>query len=135
MGKKETLAFWKTIKHFQPEEFDSPDRPGSGLTLMDPSFIRLLDKLRESVGFPLVISSGYRTPGYNLSLKAEGLKSVDGSAHTIGKAADIVVRFSEHRFKLLKTALALSVRRIGIAQTFIHLDTDGTKPQEVAWLY
>ena len=40
---------WKDVKYFKPEEFDSPDAPGSG-SHMDMNFVLKLDKLREILG-------------------------------------------------------------------------------------
>lgn len=121
---------WRSIKNFRQAEFDSPDEPGSGAK-MDATFVRLLDELRDRVGFPLVLTSAYRSPAHNASLE----HSVDGSAHTLGLAVDIAARSSSERFIIVRNALELGVRRIGIGRTFIHLDVDRSKPANVVWLY
>ena len=116
-------------KHFSPDEFDSPDQPGSGRQ-MDLGFIRLLDQCRDSCGFPFRITSGYRTPEHNAEV---GGKSE--SAHTKGRAADIAVITGSQRFTVIRVALGLGFRRIGIGSNFIHLDTDSDLPQGVIWTY
>ena len=121
---------WEGIKHFSAAEFDSPDVPGSG-DLMNIEFVKLLDQLRDRVGFPLHITSGYRTPAHNATLG----KAVDGSAHTQGVACDIAISTSGERFAVVFWALEIGIKRVGMARTFVHLDMDFGKPQRVLWLY
>lgn len=92
--------------------------------------VNRLDQIRGRVGFPLIVNSGVRTPEYNATVGG-----VDGSAHEAGWAADLAVRTSQERFKVLKAAMDVGFKRIGVAKTFIHLDADPSKPPEVAWLY
>lgn len=47
---------------------------------------RILQPLRNHVGVPVIIRSGYRTPSWN-----KKVGGVDGSQHLVGKAADILV--------------------------------------------
>ena len=60
---------------------------------------------------------------------------VRGEGESHGHAADIGCESSGARFWILHHAMAIGFRRIGIARTFIHLDDDPAKPQEVVWLY
>ena len=120
---------WETIKYFKPEEFDSPDLKGSG-DHMNLNFVLTLDKLREAVGFPLLIVSGYRTKEHN-----DQVGGVDSSAHGLGLAADISARNSRVRFKIIREALRLGIHRIGIGFSFVHVDMDTSKPPSVAWMY
>lgn len=120
---------WAQIRFFTPREFDSPDEPGSGMN-MDLAFLMKLDLLRSRCGFPISVRSGFRTAAHNAKVGG-----VDSSAHTEGKAADLQSESSTARFKLLSEALRIGFQRIGIGATFIHLDDDETKPQQVAWLY
>lgn len=120
---------WANIKSFQPQEFDSPDEPGSGYR-MNISFIEILDKIRKQCGFPFHVHSGFRTPAHNAEVAV-----VEKSAHTFGVAADIGVSTSGELFAVVQAALANGITRIGIGHTFIHLDMDLTKQQHVVWLY
>lgn len=78
----------------------------------------------------MIVTSGYRTEEHN-----DEVGGVDGSAHTGGYAVDIACRTSRLRFLIIQAALDVGISRIGIARTFIHLDTDPSKPVQVAWLY
>ena len=118
------------VKHFAPSEFDSPDAPGSGLTNMNIAFVAQLDLLRAKCGFPFKIHSGYRTPSHNATVGG-----VDSSAHEAGLAADVEAVDSTSRFRIIQNALSLGFARIGIGNSFVHLDVDPSKAQNVVWLY
>ena len=47
-------------KYFKLSEFDSPDRPGSG-ELMEHEVVQALDIARDIYGYPMIISSGFRS--------------------------------------------------------------------------
>ena len=53
------------MKYFKYSEFDQKGLLGSGKEHMNQEFLDALDDLREVCGFPIIISSGYRTPEYN----------------------------------------------------------------------
>lgn len=118
----------KLSKNFDSSEFDCPC---CGQVAMDTNFIRRLQYARDVAGVPFVINSGYRCPEYNVKLK----NSVPDSAHTTGQAADIKVSDSQSRFILLSVFLETGFTRIGVGKTFIHVDTDPDKPQNVVWMY
>ena len=117
------------LKYFKHEEFDSPDLPGSA-SGMNPEFLKIIDQIRGKCGFPLHINSGFRTKAHN-----EKVGGKPESAHTLGLACDILVLGSRERFKIIEAALSLGIKRIGIGTTFLHLDMDFSKDQEVVWLY
>ena len=117
------------MKHFDISEFDSPDEPGSG-QYMDDEFLEMLDKARELAGIPFVINSGYRTKEHNRAVG--GLRN---SAHLDGFAADISATTSRQRMWIVASLLEVGFNRIGIGETFIHVDNDPNKPEEVMWCY
>jgi uncharacterized protein YcbK (DUF882 family) len=124
------LKLWEsTIKYFKFSEFDDKTEVNSGL-MMNPSFVQTIDQIRAKLGHPLHINSGYRTESHNALVGG-----VPGSAHTKGLACDIECIDGSTRFQLIKYALDLGIKRIGIGDTFIHLDGDLDKPQEVIWIY
>ena len=120
---------WNNIRYFIQGEFDSPDKPGSG-ELMQEKFVQNLDELRSQCGFPFYITSGYRTLEHN-----QEVGGTTNSAHQRGWAADISVSSNRQRFTLVNLALAMGITRIGIGNTFIHLDLDPASPPNVIWTY
>lgn len=116
-------------KYFSPSEFRKCT-PACDIGQMDAGFLALLDEVREKAGIPLVLNCAYRSVAYD---KAKGRSG--NSAHTRGKAVDIRCNASENRFKIIRAALDCGIRRIGIGQSFIHLDNDSSLPQRVIWHY
>ena len=74
----------KLGRHFKVKEFACKD--GSQVVFIDDYLYTVLDILRHKLGKPVIITSGYRTPGWNK--KCNGAKY---SYHTRGMAADIRV--------------------------------------------
>lgn len=118
------------FKYFSYSEFDSPDEPGSGKIHMKESFIRKLDRIREAVGLPMFITSGYRSPSHNISVNG-----VTDSAHTTGYAADIAAPTDAMKRAIAREAIRQGITRIGWGSTFIHLDADPFKTQYITWGY
>ena len=111
------------MKHFDNQEFACKC---CGENKMDENFLKQLDVARELAGVPFFINSGYRCPLHN---KEVGSTSAN---HTSGKAVDISCENSFVRTKILTALILAGFRRIGIAKTFIHVDSmDG----EALWLY
>ena len=78
----DTEANEKVGQHFKVKEFACKD--GSQGVFIDSYLVSILDILRNQVGKPVIINSGYRTPTRN--------KAVGGakySYHMRGMAADI----------------------------------------------
>ncbi|MGK5080461.1 D-Ala-D-Ala carboxypeptidase family metallohydrolase [Janthinobacterium sp. HLX7-2] len=73
----------------------------------------LLEQVRQLVGAPITISSGYRSPALNKAVGGAG-----SSAHLTGLAADISTA------KLAPKALAMLIRQSGIV--FDQLIYEGT---------
>ena len=117
------------MRYFTLDEFDSPDLPGSGAQ-MQPEFLQKLDEARHLAGVPFRINSGVRTPEANR--RAGG---VETSSHLTGWAADIQATSSNRRYLILSALIQVGIRRIGIADTFIHCDMDPNKANNVTWLY
>ena len=117
------------MKYFKLYEFDSPDVPNSGVN-MDGEFLLKLDKARDIASVPFKITSGYRTEDHNRKVKG-----VLGSSHTKGYAADIHCNNSVSRFTIVNALLQAGFNRIGIAETFIHVDNDPDKVKDVIWTY
>jgi len=117
------------VKYFEYEEFDSPDIQGSG-QLMDTKLLNMIDEAREIYGKPIRVTSGYRTEAHNRKVGG-----VDSSSHLKGLAIDVACVRSDDRFKILNALLEVGFNRIGVASTFIHVDIDKDKSQNVIWTY
>ena len=117
--------------YFMSSEFDSPDQRGSG-ELIHPVLVGKLDSIREDVGFPLIINSGVRTETHN-----EQVGGVTQSAHTYPCycAVDVRYKTKAQQRAIIGSAKKHGITRIGIGRTFIHMDIDTTKPQNVVWYY
>ena len=116
-------------RYFSDKEFKNCS-PSCSINDMDKEFMDKLDILREKAGIPLVITSAYRSREWDLSKGRSG-----NGAHTKGVAVDIRCNNSHNRFLILKAAFEIGFKRIGIANTFIHVDDDSSLPQEVIWGY
>jgi zinc D-Ala-D-Ala carboxypeptidase len=121
------------MKHFKITEFDSPDAKGSGAN-MDVTFLRMLDRAREIADTSFLINSGYRTREHTERLIKRGYQASRNSSHHIGKAADIAVS-PQTRGQILDGCIAAGFKRIGIANTFIHVDNDDKKNSPTVWIY
>jgi len=117
------------VKYFNYSEFDSPDVQGSG-QLMDKTLLEMLDEVRDKFDKPIHINSGFRTPAHN-----EAVGGVETSSHLKGLAVDIACKKSTDRFNLINCLLDVGFSRIGVGNSFIHVDIDPDKAQEVIWTY
>jgi len=96
---------------------------------MDANFLNKLDKARSIAGLPFKINSAYRSPDHPLSIKNPT------SSHIKGLAVDISVKDSRTRFIIVDALIKAGFNRIGIADTFIHVDFDLDKSNKVIWTY
>ena len=113
-------------KHFRLEEFNCTH---TNRNEMDHEFLVKLDELREKVGFPFRITSGYRDATH----PAEARKKEPGTGtHCQGIAADIAVSNGFERMNLVHEAIKMGFS-IGVAKTFVHVDSRKTTP--VMWTY
>ena len=96
---------------------------------MDKDFLAKLDKAREFAKVPFVINSAYRSPEHPESIKNPT------SSHIKGLAVDIKATDSRTRYRVLNALIHVGFNRIGIADTFIHVDDDKDKSQQVIWTY
>ena len=97
---------------------------------MDVDFLAKLDEAREYAGVPFIINSAYRSPEHNAKVGGK-----PDSSHIKGLAVDISAKDSRTRFLILDALFAVGFTRIGIADSFIHVDSDIDKSQNVIWTY
>ena len=128
---------WKDYDDFDQDEFLCRC---CGQEAMVPEFMQRLQEFRSALGFPFVISSGYRCPNHNDSVSSTGR---DGP-HTTGRAVDIQVS-GKHAVEIDDACRDFGFTGKGVKQKgnhagrFIHLDDlgdDETKgPRPWLWSY
>jgi len=109
-----------------------------GENKIDRLFVDKLDTLRESCGFALPVTSGYRRPEHNAKVSSTGL----AGPHTTGRAVDFGVR-GPQALTVVQLALAggaftgIGLNQKG-ASRFVHLDdlSNATgQPRPTCWTY
>jgi len=93
------------MNYFTYKEFDSPDMPGSG-SLMDETFIEMLNEVREKFGKSIVIN----------------IK---------GLSAKISCTDSFDRYYLIYLLQEIGFQRIAIASDFIYVELNFEESQQV----
>lgn len=109
-------------KYFTDDEFKCKccgQLPENG---MDEHLIRLLDSMREAIGFPLYLSCAYRCPSHNAEVGG-----VPNSQHVQGCAADILVPEGHNVESLAQVAEICGADGVGryYNDGFVHVDTRG----------
>ena len=117
-----------TWRYFKYEDFMCPC--GCEFNNTSVEFINSLDRARAIAGVPFKINSGTRCKKHN---KEVGGK--DTSGHIKGIAVDIAITGSINRFKVVDALRAVGFTRIGIGESFCHVDQDMSKTQNVMWVY
>jgi uncharacterized protein YcbK (DUF882 family) len=121
---------WKS-RYFSPKEFECTDNVCKRQVL-DDTLIRMLDEVRELVGLPVRVTSGFRCAKRQADLRAQGLETAKGvSSHEMGQAVDIACS----DMKALEEAClkVFAKHSVGIAKTFIHVDVRTGGPRR--WGY
>ena len=110
---------YKISPHFKLSEMACKD--GSDKVLYSTELMAKLEELRAYGGFTVSINSGYRTPAYN-----KKIGGASRSQHTLGTAADIVVKKNGavvNAKKVCCLCQSLGFKGIGyISANAIHVD-------------
>lgn len=118
----DTSANEKVGQYFKVKEFACRD--GSQVVFIDDYLCTILDILRNKLGKPIIVTSGYRTPWWNT--KCNGAKY---SYHMRGMAADIKVNGMKAK-ELAKKLDEIVPNGCGIIvyNSWVHFDVrDGKK--------
>ena len=111
---------------------------GTGECEMEPEFMDKLIAIREQIGKPMIITSGYRHLAHNSTIG--GAKN---SPHLCGRAVDVKVAGGE-ALELIEVALQNGMTGIGVKQRvpndirFIHIDdmpNSDDHPRPWIWSY
>ena len=106
--------------YFLPEEFECncKNKHCEGKLpqmRMNPTLIQSLNRIRQELGKPIKVTSGFRCVDHNAAVGC-----VPDSTHRTGYAADIVCDDMEKLKELIEAEK--EIKGIGIANTFIHVD-------------
>ena len=119
-------------KNFSKEEFDCNDGSEMNIAIYH-NMVKVANQLqilRNYIGKPITINSGYRSEEYNASIKGSSKKS----QHVMGRAADIVVKGMSPL--AVHTTIELLIEKgdmlqggLGLYEKkgFVHYDIRGTK--------
>ena len=110
-----------SLKYFKVEDFNCQETSENE---MCPDFLQKLDALREVCGFPFIITSGYRSPNHSI-----GARKAKPGTHSQGIAADIKVVGGAQRMAIIRNASIMGFNGIGVAKSFVHVDTRETTPE------
>jgi len=125
MPSQLTRDFYR--EEFEEEGYDVP---------INPRIPPICQIVRNTIGAPLYITSGVRSPKRNALVGGS-----ENSSHLKGLAVDISTNkigesmSPRHRFVIVRALIDAGITRIGIAKTFIHFDIDPDKIQNVIWTY
>jgi len=113
-------------KNFDEDEFRCQDKSAGhnewyfcgGIAVVHPELVEKLQLLRDEVGRPVKITSGYRCPAYNTVIGG-----VVNSQHKLGRAADVYVAGMTPG-EVAEVAEEIGFRGIGVyaSRNFTHLD-------------
>ncbi len=125
MGLKLTEETWdrwaleNKIRYFKFREFVK-EKGG----FIDSDLVLKLERLREYCGFPLVITSGYRSQNRN-----QEVGGASGSYHLRGEAVDVSIKgFSPSMlYRLLRGAFVVGFGGIILYPFHVHLDVRGVE--------
>ncbi len=128
------FASWREVKeadwrweNFTPEEMACRH---CGEILVAPVFMDRLQAMRAKLGFPFLVSSGYRCPSYNAKVSTTGRSG----PHTTGRAADLAI-FGIETALLITAAPGFGFSGRGLlqhgswARRFVHLDDLESTPR------
>ena len=116
--------------HFKPNEFECKcGACDMGLKDMDLDLIKKLDLARSIAKTPFTVNSAVRCPSHNANSNGS-----ETSAHLTGNAVDIRCKDSHKRFLIIDALIKAGFNRIGVYDTFIHVDNDCSKSARVVWV-
>jgi hypothetical protein len=125
MGLKLTKEIWdgwaleNKIRFFKFEEFVKEEGG-----FIDSDLVLKMERLRDYCGFPLIVTSGFRSPEKN-----EGVGGALHSFHLKGEAVDVSIKgFSPSMlYRLVKGAFWVGFGGIFVYPAHVHLDIRGVE--------
>jgi uncharacterized protein YcbK (DUF882 family) len=115
---------------------------GCGRADMDPAFMHSFVEFRRAVNSPIVLTSAFRCPEYDLELRSSRDQSSTG-AHSRGRAIDANM-WGDRLWNALGFAISADLLGIGLQQKgayntrFVHFDnmiSETGRPRPWVWTY
>jgi hypothetical protein len=119
-------------EYFKRSEFAC--KCGCGLERTPHDLWRMINAARGIAGVPFVINSGTRCRVHNLAEGGSPTSSHRPDEDGWSWAADIRALGGSDREAIVRGLIVAGFRRIGIAQSFVHVDCDPHKTPSI-WLY
>ncbi|GAC1688231.1 MAG: D-Ala-D-Ala carboxypeptidase family metallohydrolase [Ktedonobacteraceae bacterium] len=105
--------------------------------LFTNTLIELYDMIRNDLGKPINVHSGYRCPKHNTDIGGEKL-----SKHMRGEAMDISwegfedVRYDgAKQYELVRKLQSFGAKGIGFGKSYIHVDCATDRDHLAVWVY
>jgi zinc D-Ala-D-Ala carboxypeptidase len=117
------------MNYFKAIEFACRDH--CGLDAFDPKMLKILNEVREELGFPIIITSGCRCEKHNAAVGG-----VPNSAHLLGPdgwchAVDVKCVSDFTRGRLLEAFQKRGIRRFEASEIHLHADNSPYLPRPV----
>lgn len=112
---------FQITKNFKLQEFLTKNQKDT-TTKINLNIILELQKLRTIFGFPIGISSSYRSVSYNKSING-----ASSSQHILGNALDTYPINGDIKGWLNCVVINKKTGGIGQYKTFVHIDTGSTR--------
>lgn len=106
----------KLSDNFNSTELDCKGAGCCKNTQIDAKLVEYLQMIREHFNKPITITSGYRCATHN-----RNVGGANGSRHTLGHAADIVVS-GVKPIEVAQYAESIGIKGIGLYDSFVHID-------------
>lgn len=126
------MAVVRLSWHFTAEELRCRCGCGLGDDRLEhsPRLLSLLEAIRSRLDRPLHPTSGIRCVAHNRAVGGH-----PDSPHLRGTAVDLAVADAQERFELVSAAIRCGCLRIGVAESFVHLDVDTERNLRRLWTY
>jgi uncharacterized protein YcbK (DUF882 family) len=113
--------------NFVVSEFATSGGTQSAMARISCALVGCLQRIRDHVGKPVTISSGYRSYQYNIDLYRRRGQTPTNSRHSTGQAADISIS-GMRGIDIAKLAMQVCGTEIGVGvdSTYAHVDVRGS---------
>ena len=117
---------YSQLKYFKRSEFVCSS--GNDRADMDQEFLYTLERIREKLGRPMIISSAYRSDDHPITKSKMAKGAPNGGSHHLGMAVDVHCA-GFVAMNVIALALAeITINAVGVSQKgpwnsrFVHID-------------